>query len=77
MICRGLLRSAAIAGILSEVAFAPAAAAAPKLEDSGASFPFPIYSAWFKQFSRDKAIGNSTAPARTSSTSPKAVARAF
>jgi phosphate transport system substrate-binding protein len=51
-----LLKSAAVAGILSAVAFAPAAAAAPKLEGSGASFPFPIYSAWFKQFSGDKAI---------------------
>jgi ABC-type phosphate transport system substrate-binding protein len=41
---------------ITAVAFAPAAAAALKLEGSGASVPFPIYSAWFKQFSRDKAI---------------------
>ena len=31
----------------------PASAADVRLIGSGASFPFPIYSAWFKQFSKD------------------------
>ncbi|MGZ8408878.1 MAG: phosphate ABC transporter substrate-binding protein PstS [Hyphomicrobium sp.] len=36
-------------------AIAPAMAQDVRLIGSGASFPFPIYSAWFKQFSKDTA----------------------
>lgn len=35
------------------MAIRPAAAADVRLIGSGASFPFPIYSAWFKQFSKE------------------------
>ena len=50
------LKRAAIAAALTLAAAATTAQAAPKLEGSGASFPYPIYSAWFKQFSGDKAV---------------------
>jgi phosphate transport system substrate-binding protein len=51
-----LLRTAALAGAVSTLAVTGTATAAEKLNGSGASFPFPIYSAWFKQFSRDKDV---------------------
>jgi len=50
------IKAAAIAGCLSAFALNPVAQAAEKLNGSGASFPFPIYSAWFKQFSGDKQV---------------------
>jgi phosphate transport system substrate-binding protein len=50
------IQSAAVAGCLSALLLAPGAQAAEKLNGSGASFPFPIYSAWFKQFSQDKKV---------------------
>uniref|UniRef100_UPI0025E9CAA2 substrate-binding domain-containing protein n=1 Tax=Thiocapsa sp. TaxID=2024551 RepID=UPI0025E9CAA2 len=46
-----LLKTVAIAGGLSAVAFSPAAFADVKLMGSGASFPAPIYAKWFKDFS--------------------------
>jgi phosphate transport system substrate-binding protein len=46
-----LVRTALMAGCLSAVAFPPLAAADVKLIGSGASFPFPIYAKWFKDFS--------------------------
>lgn len=51
---KALFTSAIVAGSLSIAAFlTPAAASSTKLNGSGASFPFPIYSAWFKHFSSD------------------------
>ncbi len=50
-----ILKTAALAGAIAALGV-PAAQAAEKLHGSGASFPFPIYSAWFKQFSRDKKV---------------------
>ncbi len=46
-------KSAAVAGCLSAVALSPAAQADVKLNGSGASFPFPIYAKWFKDFSKE------------------------
>ena len=46
-----MMRMTVIAGCLSAAVFAPAASAEVKLVGSGASFPFPIYSKWFKDFS--------------------------
>lgn len=46
------LRTAIVSGCLSIAAFSPAAFAEVKLNGSGASFPFPIYSKWFKDFSK-------------------------
>ena len=40
-----------VAACLSLAMLAPAASAEVKLNGSGASFPFPIYSKWFKDFS--------------------------
>jgi phosphate transport system substrate-binding protein len=51
-----LLKTAALAGAISALAVTGTASAAEKLNGSGASFPFPIYSAWFKQFSQDKKV---------------------
>ncbi|MCP5425663.1 MAG: phosphate ABC transporter substrate-binding protein PstS [Gammaproteobacteria bacterium] len=48
-----LLKSVIISGCLTAVVFAPAAFAEVKLNGSGASFPFPIYSKWFKDFSKE------------------------
>lgn len=48
-----LVKTALVAGSLSAIAFAPSANAAEKLIGSGASFPAPIYSKWFKDFSSD------------------------
>lgn len=39
--------------LMVAMALRPAAAADVRLIGSGASFPFPIYSAWFKQFSKE------------------------
>jgi phosphate transport system substrate-binding protein len=47
-----LLRTFTIVGCLSAVGFSSAAFADVKLQGSGASFPFPIYSKWFRDFSR-------------------------
>jgi len=46
-----MMRMTVIAGCLSAAVFAPVASAEVKLVGSGASFPFPIYSKWFKDFS--------------------------
>lgn len=46
-----LLKTSVLAGCLAAAAFAPAALADVKLNGSGASFPFPIYAKWFKDFS--------------------------
>ncbi|MGB5737215.1 MAG: phosphate ABC transporter substrate-binding protein PstS [Thiohalocapsa sp.] len=46
-------KSAAVAGCLSALALSPAAQADVKLNGSGASFPFPIYAKWFKDFSKE------------------------
>jgi phosphate transport system substrate-binding protein len=51
-----LIKTAAIAGCVSTLALAGVVHADVKLNGSGASFPFPIYSAWFKQFSTDKKV---------------------
>ena len=56
MLYSQFFKRAAVAGVLCAVALSPAAWAGPKLDGSGASFPFPIYSAWFKQFSGDKSV---------------------
>jgi len=47
-----LLKSAVICGCLSTAVFSPTAFAEVKLNGSGASFPFPIYSKWLKNFSK-------------------------
>ena len=39
------------AAVAAAIAFASPALADTRLTGSGASFPFPIYSAWFKDFS--------------------------
>ncbi|MBK1724105.1 phosphate ABC transporter substrate-binding protein PstS [Thiocystis violacea] len=47
------LKSALAVGLVSMVALSGTASAADiKLNGSGASFPFPIYSKWFKDFSK-------------------------
>jgi phosphate transport system substrate-binding protein len=51
-----LLKTAALAGAIATLGFTGTAGAAEKLNGSGASFPFPIYSAWFKQFSTYKQV---------------------
>ena len=48
-----LFKTTVLAGCLSAFAFAPAANAEVKLNGSGASFPFPIYAKWFKDFSKE------------------------
>ena len=45
------VKPALVAACLSLATLAPAASAEVKLNGSGASFPFPIYSKWFKDFS--------------------------
>jgi phosphate transport system substrate-binding protein len=47
------VKTAAVAGCLSALLIAPAAQAEVKLNGSGASFPFPIYAKWFKDFSKE------------------------
>ena len=46
-----LFKTVIAAGCLALAAGSPAALADVKLNGSGASFPFPIYSKWFKDFS--------------------------
>jgi phosphate transport system substrate-binding protein len=46
-----LLKTTVLSGCLAAAAFSPAAFADVKLNGSGASFPFPIYAKWFKDFS--------------------------
>jgi phosphate transport system substrate-binding protein len=53
MMYSNFLKSVAVAGCLSTLALAPAAQAEVKLNGSGASFPFPIYAKWFKDFSKE------------------------
>lgn len=50
------LKTAALAGAIAGLGVSASAQADVKLNGSGASFPFPIYSAWFKQFSTDKDV---------------------
>jgi phosphate transport system substrate-binding protein len=47
-----LLKAAVVSGCLATAVFSPNAIAEVKLNGSGASFPFPIYSKWFKDFSK-------------------------
>lgn len=47
-----LLKAVVTSACLSAAAFSPTAFADVKLNGSGASFPFPIYSKWFKDFSQ-------------------------
>jgi phosphate transport system substrate-binding protein len=47
-----ILRTALVAGVLSFLANLPSVSADVKLIGSGASFPFPIYAKWFKDFSK-------------------------
>lgn len=49
---KSFIPSALIALSLSIAAITPALAEELRLTGSGASFPFPIYSAWFKDFSK-------------------------
>lgn len=51
-----LMKTAALAGAIATLGVSASAQADVKLNGSGASFPFPIYSAWFKQFSTDKKV---------------------
>lgn len=53
MLYKYIVKSAAIASCVSALMLAPAAQAEVKLNGSGASFPFPIYSKWFKDFSKE------------------------
>jgi len=53
---RHLMKTAALAGAIATLGVSASAQADVKLNGSGASFPFPIYSAWFKQFSTDKQV---------------------
>lgn len=46
-------RSALAVGFVALFAMASASAADVKLNGSGASFPFPLYSKWFKDFSKE------------------------
>lgn len=46
-----LLKTVIVSGCLSAAVVSPAAFADVKLNGSGASFPFPIYAKWFKDFS--------------------------
>ena len=47
-----LLQAVAVVSCVSALACAPSAQADVKLNGSGASFPFPIYAKWFKDFSK-------------------------
>ncbi|MBK1707012.1 phosphate ABC transporter substrate-binding protein PstS [Halochromatium glycolicum] len=46
------LKTAALAGCLSTFAFSPAISADTTVNGSGASFPFPLYAKWAKDFSK-------------------------
>jgi phosphate transport system substrate-binding protein len=48
------IRSALAGGFVTLLALSGAASADVKLNGSGASFPFPIYSKWFKDFSKQE-----------------------
>ena len=48
---RRILAAIVAVGIAAVMTTLPAAAQSTRLTGSGASFPFPIYSAWFKDFS--------------------------
>ncbi len=50
----GFIRSALAGGFVTLLALSGAASADVKLNGSGASFPFPIYSKWFKDFSKEE-----------------------
>jgi phosphate transport system substrate-binding protein len=52
MTIRNTLTIAALAGCLSAFAFSPALSAATTVNGSGASFPFPLYAKWAKDFSK-------------------------
>ncbi|MGB5735428.1 MAG: phosphate ABC transporter substrate-binding protein PstS [Thiohalocapsa sp.] len=47
-----LIQAAAVASCLSVLTWTASAQADVKLNGSGASFPFPIYAKWFKDFSK-------------------------
>jgi phosphate transport system substrate-binding protein len=47
-----LLKKTALCGCLAAAVVSPSAFAEVTLNGSGASFPFPIYSKWFKDFSK-------------------------
>jgi len=47
-----LLKTTMLSGCLAVAVISPSAFAAVKLNGSGASFPFPIYSKWFKDYSK-------------------------
>jgi phosphate transport system substrate-binding protein len=49
---KSVLRAVLVTVCLSPLAFSTSARAEVKLIGSGASFPFPIYSKWFKDFSK-------------------------
>lgn len=51
-----LLRAAVLAGAAAFCADIGAVAAEPRLAGAGASFPFPLYATWLKQFARDPAV---------------------
>ncbi|MEA3639575.1 MAG: phosphate ABC transporter substrate-binding protein PstS [Lamprobacter sp.] len=52
MTLQHVLRTIALAGCLSMLAFSPALSANTSVNGSGASFPFPLYAKWAKDFSR-------------------------
>lgn len=54
---RKFIAALAAAATIAVAAGAPAAQAETRLTGSGASFPFPIYSAWFKDFSATNSDG--------------------
>ena len=58
-----LIRSALAGGFVTLFALSAAVSADVKLNGSGASFPFPIYSKWFKDFSKaEEGIRSTTSP---------------
>ena len=52
------LKTTLVAGAVAAMTLSSSVIAAPKLNGSGASFPFPIYSSWFKAYSRDKKVNS-------------------
>jgi phosphate transport system substrate-binding protein len=52
MTLQHVLKMAALAGCLSTFAFSSAVSADTNLNGSGASFPFPLYAKWAKDFSK-------------------------
>jgi phosphate transport system substrate-binding protein len=51
-----LFQAATLLGCITVLSFASSAHAVQQLHGAGASFPFPLYAAWFMQFSRDAAV---------------------